>query len=151
MKNKFYIILFSLLLILLSCSSNKAVLQQNQEDPAINQYKIKAAISAAEEWLELLDSGSYKQCYEISAELLKNAVTKESLSQSLATAVEPLGKLSKRTLIASEYFKVLPGAPEGEYVVLQFSSHSENSKNVVETITPMLDEGVWKVSGYYIH
>ena len=42
------------------------------------------------------------------------------------------------------------GAPDGEYVVLQFQADFENKAQAVETITPMLDEGQWRVSGYYI-
>ena len=45
----------------------------------------------------------------------------------------------------------LPGAPDGEYVVLQFDTSFANKKEAVETVTPMLDkDGKWKVSGYYI-
>jgi hypothetical protein len=149
MKKTLFLILFSLL-ILTSCSSNKEVQKPVQAVSAIDQYKINAAITAAEVWLDLSDQKLYDQCYDVSATLLQNTVTKESLSESLKNAREPLGALSKRTLIAAEYFEVLPGAPSGEYVVIQYSSYSESNSNVIETITPMLNDGVWKVSGYYI-
>jgi len=46
---------------------------------------------------------------------------------------------------------VAPGAPDGEYVVIQYDSSFENKTEAVETVTPMLDpDGVWRVSGYYI-
>ena len=45
----------------------------------------------------------------------------------------------------------LPGAPDGEYVVIQYATTFENKKSAIETITPMLDgDGKWRVSGYYI-
>ncbi len=45
----------------------------------------------------------------------------------------------------------LPGAPDGEYVVIQYNTEFENKKVAIETITPMLDDdGKWRVSGYYI-
>ncbi len=45
----------------------------------------------------------------------------------------------------------LPGAPDGEYVVIQIQTSFENKKSAVETITPMLDkDGRWRVSGYQI-
>jgi hypothetical protein len=45
----------------------------------------------------------------------------------------------------------LPGAPDGEYVVYQYKTSYKNKKKAIETITPMKEEdGVWKVSGYYI-
>jgi len=45
----------------------------------------------------------------------------------------------------------MPGAPDGEYVVIQFESSFANKESAVETVTPMKGEdGVWRVSGYYI-
>ena len=45
----------------------------------------------------------------------------------------------------------MPGAPDGEYVVIQFETSFENKKHAIETVTPMMDkDGTWRVSGYYI-
>jgi hypothetical protein len=45
----------------------------------------------------------------------------------------------------------LPGAPDGDYVVIKFASSFENKASAVETVTPMKDtDGKWHVSGYYI-
>jgi hypothetical protein len=56
-----------------------------------------------------------------------------------------------RKLKSAKYTKALPGAPAGEYVVLQFDTSFVNKKEAVETVTPMLDkDGKWKVSGYFI-
>ncbi len=45
----------------------------------------------------------------------------------------------------------MPGAPDGEYVVIQYDSSFEHKQAAVETVTPMLDkDGKWRVSGYYI-
>ena len=64
---------------------------------------------------------------------------------------KPLGKTLNRELKTSTYRTTLPGAPDGEYVVIQFETSFENKKSAIETITPALDkEGKWRVSGYYI-
>ncbi len=45
----------------------------------------------------------------------------------------------------------LPGAPDGEYVVIRYRTEFENKMKAVETVTPMLEaDGAWRVSGYYI-
>jgi hypothetical protein len=45
----------------------------------------------------------------------------------------------------------LPGAPDGEYVVIQYETQFEHH-TPAETVTPMLDkDGAWKVSGYFIN
>ena len=64
---------------------------------------------------------------------------------------QPLGKVKSRKLMSKKYTKNLPGAPDGDYMVIQYRSSFENKKSAMETITPMLDkDGKWKVSGYYI-
>ena len=67
------------------------------------------------------------------------------------SARSPFGKLKKRTFAAAKYMTELPGAPDGEYVVIQFQASFENKENAVETITPKLaPDGKWRVSGYVI-
>ncbi len=45
----------------------------------------------------------------------------------------------------------LPGAPDGNYVVIQFKTTFEHKAQAVETVTPMLEnDGVWRVTGYFI-
>jgi hypothetical protein len=45
----------------------------------------------------------------------------------------------------------VPGAPDGEYVVIRFKTKFKNKKSAIETATPMLENGgEWSVSGYYI-
>ena len=61
------------------------------------------------------------------------------------------GKNISRKLKSKSYSTSLPGAPDGEYVVIQFEASFENKKSAIETITPMLDkDGKWRVSGYFM-
>jgi len=56
-----------------------------------------------------------------------------------------------RKVKSTTYKTALPGAPDGEYVVIEFESVFENKKAAVETVTPMMDkDGKWQVSGYFI-
>jgi hypothetical protein len=58
---------------------------------------------------------------------------------------------SMKTLSSKTYMTSLPGAPDGEYVVIKFETSFQNKKSAVETITPMREkDGKWRVSGYYI-
>jgi hypothetical protein len=50
------------------------------------------------------------------------------------------------------YATSLPGAPDGEYVVIRYDTTFENKRASVETVTPMRDvDGTWRVSGYYVN
>ena len=109
------------------------------------------AIQAAEAWLTLIDHGQYAQNWDSSAAYFKGVISKEKWEQTLTAVRAPLGKLISREVKAKQYARSLPGAPDGEYVVIQYVSSFENKKDSVETVTPMLDkDGEWRVSGYYI-
>jgi len=110
-----------------------------------------AAVTAAKYWLSLVDSGKYSQSWKEAAAYFKGAVTKEQWMQMLTAVRSPLGRTISRKVKNTTYTTTLPGAPDGEYVVIQFESSFENKRSAIETVTPMLDpDGRWRVSGYYI-
>ena len=112
----------------------------------------KAALAVAKAWLQLVDEGKYTESWNEASEYFKRAITKEQWEQTVQAVREPLGKTVSRQLKSKQYATTLPGAPDGEYVVIQFDSSFTNKKTAVETITPMLDkDGKWRVSGYYIN
>lgn len=113
--------------------------------------KEKAAVSAAEKWLSLVDGGSYAASWDAAAGYFRNAITRDQWGQTLTAVRMPLGKVITRKVLDSSYATSLPGAPDGEYVVIRFNTSFERKRAAVETVTPMKDEdGVWRVSGYYI-
>ncbi|MGD8439591.1 MAG: DUF4019 domain-containing protein, partial [Holophagae bacterium] len=84
-------------------------------------------------------------------EYFRNAVSQEQWAKAAEAVRQPLGKLASRELKSAEFTTTLPGAPDGEYVVIQFTSTFENKTSAVETVTPMKDpNGSWRVSGYFI-
>ena len=98
-----------------------------------------------------MDEGSYGPSWEAAAKLFKSALTKEKWAEAVKTARTPLGKLVARKVKSRQFSKTLPGAPDGEYVVIQYDSSFENKKEAVETIVPMKDpDGSWRVSGYFV-
>ena len=110
-----------------------------------------AAFASSQKWLSLIDKGEYAKSWDESAAYFKNAITKEKWLESMNAYRKPLGKLVSRNLKSKQYATTLPGAPDGEYVVIQYETSFEYKKSATETITPMLDkDGTWRVAGYYI-
>ncbi len=113
--------------------------------------KEQTALTAAETWLILVDEADYTHSWESAAGFFKTAVKQDQWIQLMHQARSQLGKRLSRTLQSKQYRTSLPGAPDGEYVVLTFQAVFENKKAATETVTPMLDQdGQWRVSGYYI-
>ncbi len=114
--------------------------------------KEKVAVAEAEQWLLLVDSGKYEQSWKEAAEYFRNAVSQNKWEQSLQAVRSPLGKLISREVKSTMYKTSLPGAPDGEYVIILFDTSFSNKNSAIETVTPMLEkDGSWRVTGYYIN
>jgi hypothetical protein len=106
---------------------------------------------AARSWLALTDSAKYGQSWDEAASLFKGAVTKADWQKAVKSVRSPLGAMKTRKVKSATFTRTLPGAPDGEYVVIQFESQFENKAAAIETVTPMHDkDGAWRVSGYFI-
>ena len=102
-------------------------------------------------WLSLVDSNKYDESWQEMSPAFKKLVNKRKWKSTVTDIRKPLGKVASRKPKSAEYTKELPGAPEGEYVVVQFDTEFANNKAAVETVTPMKDKGgQWRVSGYFI-
>ena len=117
----------------------------------VGQEENEEALIVAKEWLNLVDEGKYIESWEGAAAYFRGAVTKDQWGVSIKGVREPLGKVISREVKSSEYKTELPGAPDGEYVVIQFETSFGNKKSATETVTPMKEkDGSWRVSGYFI-
>ena len=143
MRKPIFYFTMMLALVLATCAS--------AQDSMKNQDKIKAAEASAEAWLRFVDSGDYSQSWKDASSSFKAAVTEQEWEQKLRAARGPLGALFSRQLKSAEYATQLPGAPDGEYVVIRYDCSFANKKTAIETVVPALEkDGVWRVSGYFI-
>ena len=111
----------------------------------------QAALESAGAWLALVDAGEYGKSWDEAASFFKGRLSKDQWEKALPTVRKPLGKVISRATGSAMYSKAVPGAPDGQYVVIQYNTSFENKKSAVETVTPMLDkDGKWRVSGYFI-
>ena len=139
MRNCIAVVLAILILGIAGCASKS------------NPDAQRAAIESAQAWLELVDNGKYAESWEEAAEYFKSAITEGKWQGAIQAVREPLGKTISREVKSQRYATSLPGAPDGEYVVIQYKTSFKNKKAAIETVTPMLDkDGKWRVSGYYI-
>ncbi len=143
----------SVLLIVLLFGFNAPLYaaEPTEEEKEVITQKINDAVSSAESWLAVIDSGKYLQSWENAAQFFKDKVPDSQWESTLRQVREPLGEMTSREVANVQYLTYIPGAPKGEYVVIQFKTVFTRKGAGVETITPMLEsDGTWKVSGYYI-
>ena len=119
--------------------------------PAALAEPVQEAAAAAEKWLAQVDAGQYGPSWDDASAYFRGTVSKELWSGQLTAARTPLGKAVSRQVSATQYATELPGVPDGEYVVLQYSSAFANKKTAGETVTFQKEpDGVWRVVGYFI-
>jgi len=110
-----------------------------------------AAETSARTWLGLIDTGAYAKSWDTAAKYFRNSMAQSQWVSRISAVRAPLGALKSRRLMSARFERSLPGAPDGEYVIVQFSSSFEHKGEATETVTPMRDpDGQWRVSGYFI-
>ena len=137
------------ILVLTLLASSLAV-RARAADPAASPAE-KAAEASTRAWLALVDDGKYGESWDAAATMFRSAVTKAGWESALEGVRKPLGKVLSRKLRGAKSMTDLPGAPPGEYVVIQYDTSFANRASATETVTPMKEkDGSWRVSGYYI-
>jgi hypothetical protein len=110
-----------------------------------------AALSAAQQWLSAIDEGNYSRSWNEAAPIFQTKVTEKSWGNAMESVRKPLGSLVSRELKTAQPATQLPGAPDGQYIILQFDTSFTEKKVAVETVTVGLEKDVqWKASGYFI-
>lgn len=102
-------------------------------------------------WLALMDAGDHSGTWSSAASAFKGALTAAQWRQAVQGARTPMGAVQHRREKATSFTRSLPGAPEGQYAVVQFDTDFINKTKVVETLTLVLEaDGVWRVTGYFV-
>ena len=110
-----------------------------------------AAKAAAQTWLKAADAGDGARTWNLAAPLFQQSIAVERWTQALNAARAPLGAVQQRALSSSTHATTLPGAPDGEYVVMQFHTVFEHKASAVETVTTARQsDGSWRVTGYFV-
>ena len=140
-KNKVIIAIAVLGLLAMGCSKKERASGEGTDE----------GIAAGNSWLAVVDAERYDESWERACAFFKGVVPKDQWVTQVTGVRGPLGSVLSREVASAEYTTKLPGAPDGEYVVIQYRTKFENKASAIETVTPMRDpDGVYRVSGYYI-
>ena len=125
---------------------------QGQGAPAQEEHfaEKQAAEKQALGFLQYLDQGRFADSYAYTGSLVRSQANKEQFTQAVERARQPDGAEQSRKLINATYATTLPGAPAGQYVVMQFGSEFASKQNAIETMTLAFEKGYWRVAGYFI-
>jgi hypothetical protein len=116
-------------------------------DPA-TIAKEEAAAKAAEEWLKLIDSADYGKAWDECATVFRDRVPRQQWIDGLPKRRAEFGTFKSRKFNGAGYSASLPGAPDGDYVTVRYSSDFEKNPSAEEVVTLTLQSGTWRPVGY---
>jgi hypothetical protein len=108
------------------------------------------AQARAQAWMSLVDNQKYAESWAESSSTFRSRVPQQRWIDEAKRVREPLGSVNSRRLLTVRFAKTLPGAPDGDYAVLQFRSSFTHKAAAIETITLVMDDGQLRAVGYFI-
>lgn len=117
----------------------------------VDSESLAKGTAAAEEFLQLVDAEEYNQSWEISSDLMRDKIFIEVWSRQVPVMRDKVGPLISREQNEASSSESAEGAPDGEYMVLKYSSSFQKQQSAIETIILVLEEDrQWRVAGYFI-
>lgn len=109
-----------------------------------------AARNAAEKWLALIDQGKYKDAYKQGSQHVRAQATVEEWEPQIRAMREAAGEKQQRTFTSAKATRSMAGAPDGEYMVLEFAAAFARKAKAAETVMMSREGDAWKNAGYFI-
>lgn len=110
----------------------------------------KTGTAAAEAWAQLLDRQRWGDSWKASSTLFKSKITEAGWVSTIQPLRSQLGPISSRSLKSVTSANTLPGAPDGDYKIVQFDTAFANKSDAVETVVLTREGSAWVVGGYFI-
>lgn len=143
--------LFMMVILLTGFSAPVYAIELTQEQKEAIADKVNAAIDSAKEWVAVVDQEHYSESWDRAAKFFQERVPDSQWETTMDQVRNPLGKVVSREVSNYQYLTHMPGAPAGEYVIIQFKTSFDKKSDGAETITSMIeDDGQWRVSNYQV-
>lgn len=109
-----------------------------------------AGVSSARNWVALLDDQRWEESWRTAATQFKSQLSATQWASTIQSVRQPLGLVFARTFQYVTKTNSLPGAPTGEYEIVQFETNFARKRGAVETVVLARGNAGWKVAGYFI-
>lgn len=116
----------------------------------VDTEKVAQTEPVAEAFLQLLDQGKYAESWQSAAKLMQDKITQKEWVEKLSKARELSGEFVARERKDASYSTEAQDSPDGEYIMLTYSSNFKKVNDVSEYVTVALEGTRWKVAGYFM-
>ena len=108
------------------------------------------ATGAALSWVALVDAQKWDESWNQSGIWFKSQLGSAAWTAAVQPVRKQVGSLVTRKLKSVTKHSSLPGAPAGEYSIVQFDTAFTIAPATVETVALARESAGWKVVGYFV-
>ena len=128
-----------------------AVQRSISKSAAERRVRETEARSAAEHWLELIDTANYSEAYALELLRLQTTSTEAQFIRSMEARRQPFGRVISRKFIGAAFTQKLTGAPDGQYESVLFRTAFANKAVAAERVILSRESGGWRVVDYRVY
>jgi hypothetical protein len=111
----------------------------------------RAAQTAAESWLALVDAGKIQESWQALAEPARKGIGEAGWKVGFNTVQQKFGTLTGRTLRSARPSTKSPGGRSGEFILFEFQSTSAKRGAATEKVAMSHEaDGAWRVISYTV-
>lgn len=116
-----------------------------------NPKYVEQAEKQAHNWMDTIDKGDAESSWNEMSSIFTQQLSAEDWKLSIQGMQMYFGKVGQRKIKSSNYKTSSYGAPNGDYVDVEFSTDYANAAGRKEVVTMVRDQdGQWKVAGFSI-
>nr|WP_298928238.1 DUF4019 domain-containing protein [uncultured Erythrobacter sp.] len=118
---------------------------------AVEQQASPAALTRATNFIAAVDASNWEGSWKIAGEFFQTETTAGEWAAIVEPVRKPLGIVTERRLVSVQQVNTLPGAPEGDYEVLQYQTKfAQDALISTETVVMIRNGEGFDVAGYFI-
>lgn len=106
--------------------------------------------SSAWQWLGLLDGGKYAESWAEGSALFRERITERAWEGKIQIFRDAVGTIVWRDVLDVATVAELPNMPNGQYAVVHYRSKFSGKAECEETVSMVLEDGLWRVASYTI-
>jgi hypothetical protein len=107
-------------------------------------------VAQSRKWLGLIDDGKAGLAWDDADATLRASVARAKWIDGISELRKPYGRVKARKTTQIARAHSLPGAPDGDYAIIQFDTEFANGRHASELVTWTLTNTSWRVAGYQI-
>lgn len=120
-------------------------------EAAMPDVRNAESISEANAFLAEVDAGDWQGSWDVAGDFFQSQTSVSQWAEVIDPVRSPLGDVEARRIATVQRASTLPGAPQGEYEVLQYQTQFEGRADLaIETLIMLQGSDGWQVTGYFI-